>query len=67
VVVGFVGDQLVDAIHAAAPDGLELGEHRRHGTDRFHLAVGEPLASAAPLADQAGALEHGDVLLHRRE
>ena len=34
---------------------------------RVDLAVGELLATVASLADQTGAFEHGDVLLHRGE
>ena len=51
---GHVGKDLVQLL---APFGC-------HG---LNLAAGERLASAAALADEPGLLEHGDVLLHRRE
>jgi len=62
-----VCDELVDASDAAAPEVLELDEHRGDRAHRLHLAVGELLAAAAPFAEQASSLEHGDVLLHRGE
>ena len=64
---GIVGEQVVDASDAAAPEVLELGEHRCDRAHRVDLAVGELLAAVASFAEQAGPFEHGDVLLHRGE
>jgi hypothetical protein len=65
--LGIVCDELLDASDAAAPDVLELDEHRGDRADRLDLAVRELFAAVAPFAEQAGALEDGDVLLHRGE
>src|SRR5215213_8435198 len=64
IVIWIVGDELVDARDAAAP---ELLEHRGDRAHRPDLTMGELLAAVAPLAEQPGPLEHGDVLLHGRE
>ena len=54
---GVGGDELLDAGDAAPPQVLELDEHRGDRADRLHLAVGQLLAAAAPLGEQAGPFE----------
>ena len=46
---------------------FELVEGASRPVHGIGLGVHALLASAALLGDQAGALEHGDMLLHRRE
>src|SRR5690606_20132580 len=60
-------EQCVDAGDAAPPDPLELGEHRGDRPDRLDVAAGQLLAAATALGEQAGALQHGDMLLDRGE
>src|SRR4051794_39515092 len=63
VLLPLLGEQLVHPRDAAAPEGLEVREHRAHRPHGLHVAAGEGLATLPTLGQQARALEHRDVLL----
>src|SRR5699024_8403300 len=60
-------EQLVDAGDVLASALLQLGEHRGGGAEGAGGATGEGLPAVTAPGEQAGPLEHHDVLLHRRE
>ena len=60
-------DEFVDAGDAATPDRFELDEHGSHRAHRCHVAAGQLFAAAAPLGQQAGPFQYGDVFLHGGE
>jgi hypothetical protein len=55
------------AVDASAPGRLEIVEDPPRPADRAAVAAHELLAPAALLGDEAGPLQHRDVLLHRSE
>ena len=61
------GDEVRHAIDAAAPQRLVLVEQAARQAERLHVGADDLAAAAALLGDQPGPLEHGDVLLDRRE
>ena len=50
------GDELVDPGDAAAPEGLQLGEHHAHRPHRLHVSAGQGLTTLPTLGQQARAL-----------
>ena len=62
-----LGEELFEPIEPVAPDRLELIEQLLRSADGVDVAPHELLASAAPLDDELGALEDGDVFLHSSE
>jgi len=65
--VGILREQLGHAVHAPAPSRLELVKGLPGPADRIRIGAHELLPSAAVLGDQAGPLQHRDVLLHGGE
>src|SRR5688500_8613003 len=65
--LGAVGKQGRHAAHSPAPGRLELVEGLPGAADRAGIGAHELLPPTALLGDQAGPLQHGDVLLHGRE
>src|SRR5215213_7501656 len=55
------------ALHSPAPSGLQLVEGLARAGDRVGIRAHELLAPSPLLGDETGPLEHGHVLLHRRE
>jgi hypothetical protein len=65
--VALCGQQRVQARDAHEPAFLELREQTVGLADRVGIAGHALGAAVLPLGHQPGALEHGDVLLHRGE
>ena len=59
-----MGEQGGHPVHAPAPGRLEVVEGLPRVGNRVGIGAYELLAPAPLLRDQAGPLEHGDVLLH---
>jgi hypothetical protein len=62
-----MGEQGRHPVNAPAPSRLEFVEGLPRAAHRAGIGAHELLAPVALLGDQASPLEHGDVLLHRRE
>ena len=60
-------EQIGHPVHTPAPGRLELVEGPPRPAHGVGIGAHELLASAALLGDQAGPLQHRDVLLHRGE
>jgi hypothetical protein len=65
--VGILREQVGHPLHPPAPGRLELVEGFPRLADGAGVGAHELLPPAAPLGDQASALQHRDVLLHRGE
>ena len=63
MLIGGPREQVRHPRHPPAPGGLELVEDAPRPADGGPVGVDELLATAPLLGDQAGALEHRDVLL----
>ena len=57
----------VHPVDAAAPQRLVLVEQATRQAEPLDVGAHDLAAAGALLGDQAGPLEHGDVLLHGRE
>ena len=60
-------EDVFETVEARPPHRLELIEQLLRSADGVDVAPHELLASAAPLDDELGALEDGDVFLHSSE
>ena len=64
---GHLREQIGHPVHAPAPGRLELVEDPPRPAHGVAVGAHELLPPAALLGDQAGPLQHRDVLLHRGE